>query len=1615
MGAGMYRVRVVGELDSTKIRAELARISKTPLRVNGALGGIGVSAGKAVKGVKGLNGQLVQTNKNIKRLNGKNLNSVASASEKSAKGMRSFGAETLGVTKKVIQFGAITAIVRGVTSGIGDMVQNVFELDGALTEFKKVSDLTGKGLKDYTTQAYKAGRETARTGTEMIEAATQFRKMGYGDQQSMQLATTATMFQNIADAEISAGDAALFINSQLKGFSKQFDTFSSKGEASMHVIDSVNEVANNFAVGTNDLQLALSKTSSAMGGFGNSFEQTIGIITAGTEIMVGQPAKVARGWRTIGANITKLAKSTDTYRDASGKVEIQMRKSDGTMKNTYEFLTDLHKSWGQLNEEQKTAIALEMGGKNQMEVFMATMNNFDTAIEATNTAMNAQGSASKENAKAIASLQGHLQNLKRAWEELSYKMISSDMLKKGMDVLANVIQFLASDTGQAIIKLALLTTGLNLLAKAALGLKGLSLVKVFSGITKGLKGVEGATGAAGASKSVGTLASAFGKLSGSLLGPVGLVAGIGLLSVALAKYVPIGEKARDIKLGKELKEAQTDVEKTEKKYKSLSDELDKLHEKEKEGTLTDSEQNRLTILENQVKQYERQVELKKQLAGNKADEYYHTIDPDKLEGKAKEKYTKEMSVTGRTEKQALASVGINDKIALSLNNVRARADEVAKAQEKVTEAYEKYGEDSPQWTKASEELVKAQKKLGTEETKQGDVLTQLQKIRKKAIKDYGSVKKANKALGNSWKDLNKEIKSLKVLKGLNFKKPSKDISNLKKHAKSLGLEFDKSGKKINKIDLKSFSQKMTEAGYSVEDTWDYIKKLGKENPKIKVNVDGTDVAVKDLKFVDGKIQKIKKEKPKVKPQVQTDKAMQNAEKLNKKLDKVGRQHVKPRATVKASVGNLPALQKSIKNTKGKTVKVGASVSGKGAVDSLKSAIGALKDKVVDVTTRKKTIKEAHGVRHFAGGGTMVNAQVNEQGFEIIQDGDTGLMRIVNGGKRGVTYLGRGDSVYTHGQSVRMLQKAGVSEGEIVYGHGNRDFNLFGVNKLPGYKKGLSQSAYNKKYNKLVATFTKKLKNLESKRDKKNWSNKKFQSEYSKLYKDYQKRLKELNKKKVQDEVKRKTSKEYKKKLAERKKKQDKAYKKKRQDRYNKKYNALTSKYDAKLATLEYKRETQHWSDEAFNKKYTALKNKYNKKLKNLNKNKSIKGAIKKKGIGLDRLRDYGSAVAQTKSEAAKASIENYINGKRLTDKELKNSLASINKQRKAKKLSAQEAEEYRKEAYKKNVEYNLQEYKDNKKTYASMLKLLKQRYKDGKITSEEYYNYLDDLAQTQLEKEKERLTERQTLNDNTYNLAKNYVERQIDLLEKENQEQEEQNELIELQNNLAKARNKRIRVYKEGEGFVYEQDTEAIREATDALKEYQKTSSAENPVLSKWKEVLQLFEDYEADAAIRSLEVQVGSTVAKLFGSMGTDTNAWAKWVKNNLSTTQGLQNVLDKMDKLVDTDDIMKYLDSNGKVSEAIIDSAIKNNALPSTYAAAITQSALSGQIVANKVSGLASQSSISSLTSGAIVNGNSTQYGNIYNFESLVLPNVTNANEFINDLNNLSTTALQTSAQRG
>ena len=124
--------------------------------------------------------------------------------------------------------------------------------------------------------------------TEMLSSATEFVKTGASEEEAAQLAKVAELYRNIADEQVSSSDAASLLTSQMKAFNIT-------ARESTHIIDAINAVSNNYAVSSSDISSALTKTSSAMAVLGNSFEETIGLVTAGSEIMTGQATKVARG------------------------------------------------------------------------------------------------------------------------------------------------------------------------------------------------------------------------------------------------------------------------------------------------------------------------------------------------------------------------------------------------------------------------------------------------------------------------------------------------------------------------------------------------------------------------------------------------------------------------------------------------------------------------------------------------------------------------------------------------------------------------------------------------------------------------------------------------------------------------------------------------------------------------------------------------------------------------------------------------------------------------------------------------------------------------------------------------------------------------------------------------------------------------------------------------------------------------------------------------------------------------------------------------------------------------------------------------------------------------
>lgn len=286
----------------------------------------------------------------------------------------------------------------------------------------------------------------------MVDAAGEFRKNGFNDQDAATLARTAAMFQNVSDEAISAGDSASFIISQMIAFGIE-------AENAQSIIDKVNEVANRFSVSSGDLSKALGIVASTSAAMGNSIDQTLGVVTAITE-QTRNASKSARAANTI---FSRLAQVVDENSDVGQKLTgiynslgIALYDSSGQMRSTYDILADLASQWGSLDKNTQQYIAITSAGTNQLNNFLALMNNFDHATQATATSIDSAGSAMKENEAFQESLEYQTNNLKATFQDFANNVLDKEVITTVIKAGDAFLKLANTDIGQLITKVTLL-------------------------------------------------------------------------------------------------------------------------------------------------------------------------------------------------------------------------------------------------------------------------------------------------------------------------------------------------------------------------------------------------------------------------------------------------------------------------------------------------------------------------------------------------------------------------------------------------------------------------------------------------------------------------------------------------------------------------------------------------------------------------------------------------------------------------------------------------------------------------------------------------------------------------------------------------------------------------------------------------------------------------------------------------------------------------------------------------------------------------------------------------------------------------------------------------------
>jgi TP901 family phage tail tape measure protein len=542
-----------------------------------------------------------------------------------------------GLAEKFSTWFGISRVVMAIFRAMKQMVSAVIEVDTAMTELKKVTNETDATYDRFLNNAASRAKQLGATISDIVTASADFARLGFNLGEAEKLADAATVYKNV-------GDGITDINTASESIIATMQAFGVEATDVMSIVDKFNNIGNNFAISSKGVGDALLRSASAMHAANNTLDETIALATAANTV-VQDPEKVGTTLKTVsmflraaktdaeaaGESTEGMANSISELREeilalTGGAVDIQI--DENTYKSTYQILQELSNVYDKLTDVSQANLLELLGGKRNSNVVAALLENFTVAEEALATSADSAGSAMAENEKYLDSINGKISILKASFEELSTNFIDSQFIKDIVEAGTNLLNVLNS-VGEVIEKIGGLSNILTVVTPVVAllnagkitefmsSVKGFQILKdAFNSLSPTLNNASGylaqfiygvADGYGvinsfkGTVKELWSTMSAFSKLSWII---IAISAAVKIIDWLVVTTEEANEK---------LAESKAEYQSITNELKSLNDELqttnDRIAELQNKGTLSFTEQEELTLLQQESAELERQIQL----------------------------------------------------------------------------------------------------------------------------------------------------------------------------------------------------------------------------------------------------------------------------------------------------------------------------------------------------------------------------------------------------------------------------------------------------------------------------------------------------------------------------------------------------------------------------------------------------------------------------------------------------------------------------------------------------------------------------------------------------------------------------------------------------------------------------------------------------------------------------------------------------------------------------------------------------------------------------------------------------------------------------------------------
>lgn len=340
--------------------------------------------------------------------------------------------------KNTMRWQLTSSVLHGFVGSLEQAYGYSKNLDRSLNEIRIVSEKSAEDMARFAEQANKAAKALSTTTTNYTDASLIYYQQGLTDQEVLDRTETTIKMANVA------GTTAETASQQLTAI---WNNFYDGSQSLEHYADVMVKLGAATASSSDEISEGIEKFAAVANTVGLSYEYAASALATVTAQTRESASIVGTAFRTLFSRIQGLNQgetlddgtTLNKYSQALATVGVQIKDTNGELKGMDEILDGLGSRWDTLAQDQKIALAETVAGVRQWTQLIALMDHWDFFKENLAMAQDADGALEQQAEIYAESWEAARDRTKAAAEDIYDSLINPDFYIKVDDLITPLL------------------------------------------------------------------------------------------------------------------------------------------------------------------------------------------------------------------------------------------------------------------------------------------------------------------------------------------------------------------------------------------------------------------------------------------------------------------------------------------------------------------------------------------------------------------------------------------------------------------------------------------------------------------------------------------------------------------------------------------------------------------------------------------------------------------------------------------------------------------------------------------------------------------------------------------------------------------------------------------------------------------------------------------------------------------------------------------------------------------------------------------------------------------------------------------------------------------------